>query len=431
MAEPPAKRTRLSVQQQQQVIQQQIQQQQMQQHQMALQQAQAHQLQQQYFQQQALQHLQQQQLMQKMIFANSSQTKPPDDKTLIGEGTFGKVFRQKDSKSNEQVAVKEFKAKGDIEGIPIGAYREFMLLRELQHPNIVCARDISVDPKAKTIKMVMDYAEYDLNELIKYHAKILFKPPVSHMCKSVMQQLLLGLDYLHSNWIIHRDLKPSNVLVMGLNSSQAGVVKIADFGLARIFQSPLQPLYHNGVVVTIWYRSPELLLGARHHTSAVDMWAMGCIFAELLSAVPIFPGRERDKNNPTLFQDSQLDKIFNILGVPDESKWPNLKDLPYWVNRSSWTELLTNINSYPRQSKLATTSPYFKDPLVFDLLQKLLEYDPNTRLSASAALQHDYFKSAPLPSPNCLQLTANPYPSREEMAKIMDSQARRESGRRN
>lgn len=121
------------------------------------------------------------------------------------------------------------------------------------------------------------------------------------MIRSIMHQMLSGIHYLHSNWIMHRDLKPANILVMG-RGEQCGVVKIADFGLARIFQAPLKPLRET--VVTLWYRAPELLLGAKHYTRAVDMWAIGCIFAELISLRPLFLGIEEkdDKGVPIELQ---------------------------------------------------------------------------------------------------------------------------------
>merc|ERR1712091_33384 len=114
------------------------------------------------------------------------------------------------------------------------------------------------------------------------------EPIAPHTVKSFLWQILMGLRHLHSNWVVHRDLKPSNILVMGAGA-EMGKVKIADFGLARSFQEPLQPLAENGVVVTIWYRAPELLLGAKHYTHAIDLWAAGCIFAELLRLGPPFP----------------------------------------------------------------------------------------------------------------------------------------------
>lgn len=141
-----------------------------------------------------------------------------------------------------------------------------------------------------SLYLAFDYAEHDLYEIIRHHREKLSCNINPYTVKSLLWQILNGLNYLHSNWIIHRDLKPSNILVMG-DGEEQGVVKIGDFGLARIFQAPLKPLSENGVVVTIWYRAPELLLGIKHYTSAVDMWAVGCIFAELLTLKPLFQVR--------------------------------------------------------------------------------------------------------------------------------------------
>lgn len=186
------------------------------------------------------------------------------------------------------------------------------------------------------------------------------------MYKSVLWQLLNAINYLHSNWIIHRDLKPSNILVNGKRTVDpndknsvkraAGLVKVgtspvwacnfvlrcvlifsshfsADFGLARVFQSPLRPLSDNGLVVTIWYRAPELLLGAKHYTRAIDIWAIGCIFAELVNCKPLFPGDERGAK---VFQDDQMRKIVAILGSISPEQWPEVTKLPEWKNIASW-----------------------------------------------------------------------------------------------
>ncbi|GFH23202.1 protein kinase domain-containing protein, partial [Haematococcus lacustris] len=217
-----------------------------------------------------------------------------------------------------------------------------------------------------------------------------------------MWQLLNGLNYLHQNWIMHRDLKPSNVLVMAHDDSDPdsqGRVRVADFGLARIFQAPLRSLAENGIVVTIWcggqqhlarasswhggscrYRAPELLLGARHYTRAVDVWAAGCILAELCTLRPLFQGTELKPNNP--FQSDQVDRIFKVLGHPDTATWPQLPHLPHWANNNNNVRL-------PAEA--------------WDLLARMLEYDPVARITAEEALAHPYFTHhAPAPTANVL-----------------------------
>lgn len=136
--------------------------------------------------------------------------------------------------------------------------------------------------------MVFEFAEHDFLQLIHHHGTALRTSIQSGVLKSLLWQLLNGVAYLHANWVLHRDLKPANILI-----TSSGIVKIGDLGLARLFSSPLQPLYSGDkVVVTIWYRSPELLLGARHYTPAIDMWAVGCIWGELLALRPMFKGEE-------------------------------------------------------------------------------------------------------------------------------------------
>lgn len=186
-----------------------------------------------------------------------------------------------------KIAIKKFKQSKEGDGVSPTAIREIMLLRECLHENIVKLVNVHINHGDMSLYLAFDYAEHDLYEIIRHHREKITCSINPYTVKSLLWQILNGLNYLHSNWIIHRDLKPSNILVMGEGEEQ-GVVKIGDFGLARIFQAPLRPLSENGVVVTIWYRAPELLLGSKHYTSAVDMWAVGCIFAELLTLKPLF-----------------------------------------------------------------------------------------------------------------------------------------------
>ncbi|XP_020519819.1 cyclin-dependent kinase E-1 isoform X3 [Amborella trichopoda] len=232
-------------------------------------------------------------------------------------------------------------------------------------------------------------------EIIKHHREKVSQPIKEYTVKSLLWQLLNGLNYLHSNWIIHRDLKPSNILVMGEGDEQ-GVVKIADFGLARIYQAPLKPLSDNGVVVTIWYRAPELLLGAKHYTSAVDMWAVGCIFAELLTLKPLFQGVEV-KATPNPFQLDQLEKIFKVLGHPTQEKWPTLVNLPCWQNDQQHIQS----RKYDNPGLHSVVHLPQKTP-AYDLLSKMLEYDPRKRVTAAQALEHEYFRIEPPPGRNAL-----------------------------
>ncbi|KAK9266214.1 hypothetical protein L1049_012417 [Liquidambar formosana] len=316
----------------------------------------------------------------------------------IGEGTYGLVFLAKiksHTNRGKSIAIKKFKQSKDGDGVSPTAIREIMLLREISHENVVKLVNVHINHADMSLYLAFDYAEHDLYEIIRHHRDKVNHPINQYTVKSLLWQLLNGLNYLHSNWIIHRDLKPSNILVMGEGDEQ-GVVKIADFGLARIYQGPLKPLSENGVVVTIWYRAPELLLGAKHYTSAVDMWAVGCIFAELLTLKPLFQGAEV-KATPNPFQLDQLDKIFKVLGHPTQEKWPTLVNLPHWQSD------LQHIQGHKYDNTGLNTFVHIspKSP-AFDLLSKMLEYDPRRRITAAQALEHDYFRIDPLPGRNAL-----------------------------
>lgn len=314
----------------------------------------------------------------------------------IGEGTYGLVFLAKiKSNRSKSIAIKKFKQSKDGDGVSPTAIREIMLLREINHENVVKLVNVHINHVDMSLYLAFDYAEHDLYEIIRHHRDKVNQPINPYTVKSLLWQLLNGLNYLHSNWIIHRDLKPSNILVMGEVEEQ-GVVKIADFGLARIYQAPLKSLSENGVVVTIWYRAPELLLGAKHYTSAVDMWALGCIFAELLTLKPLFQGQEV-KATPNPFQLDQLDKIFKVLGHPTQEKWPTLVDLPHW--QSDMQHIQGHKYDNPGLYSVVHLSP--KSP-AYDLLSKMLEYDPRKRITAAQALEHEYFRLEPLPGRNAL-----------------------------
>ncbi|KAI9874790.1 MAG: cyclin-dependent protein kinase, partial [Pleopsidium flavum] len=249
---------------------------------------------------------------------------------FISSGTYGRVYKAQGR--NGQVgefAIKKFKPDKEGEviqytGISQSACREMALCSELSHPNIIHLVEIILEDKC--IFMVFEYAEHDLLQIIHHHTQPQRHAIPAPTIKSILFQLLNGLLYLHSNWVLHRDLKPANIMV-----TSKGEVKIGDLGLARLFYKPLHSLFSGDkVVVTIWYRAPELLLGSRHYTPAVDLWAVGCIFAELLSLRPIFKGEEAkmDSKKTVPFQRNQVQKIVEILGMPTKEDWPGLVSQP-------------------------------------------------------------------------------------------------------
>lgn len=290
-------------------------------------------------------------------------------------------------------------------GISQSAIREMSLCRELNNKNITKLVDIILENKS--IYMIFEFCEHDLLQIIHYHSHPELKPIPQQTIKSLIWQILNGVTFLHQNWIFHRDLKPANIMV-----SSNGVVKIGDLGLARKFNNPLQSLYTGDkVVVTIWYRAPELLLGARHYTSSIDLWAVGCILAELLSLRPIFKGEEAklDMNNKKSvpFQKSQFQKIVEILGTPTQKVWPSLSKYPeflsfqlqistfYPPNLVNWYKLIGGSNKQ-----------------CLALLKGLLEYDPMLRLTADNALFHPYFLELPKVQENAFEGLNLKYPRR-------------------
>ncbi|XP_038704778.1 cyclin-dependent kinase G-2-like isoform X2 [Tripterygium wilfordii] len=292
----------------------------------------------------------------------------------IDEGTYGVVYRARDKKTGEIVALKKVKMEKEREGFPLTSLREINILLSFHHPSIVDVKEVVVGSSLDSIFMVMEYMEHDLKGLMES-----MKQPFSQSeVKCLMLQLLEGVKYLHDNWVLHRDMKTSNLLL-----NNRGELKICDFGLARQYGSPLKPYTH--LVVTLWYRAPELLLGARQYSTAIDMWSLGCIMAELLAKEPLFNGK-------TEFD--QLDKIFRSLGTPNEAIWPGFSKLP--GVKVNFVKHQYNMlrKKFPVTS--FTGSPVLSDA-GFDLLNKLLTYDPEKRITAEAALNHEWFKEVPLP----------------------------------
>ncbi|KAJ6633557.1 Serine/threonine-protein kinase PITSLRE, partial [Pseudolycoriella hygida] len=289
----------------------------------------------------------------------------------IEEGTYGVVYRARDKRTEEIVALKRLKMEKEKEGFPITALREINTLLKGQHPNIVTVREIVVGSNMDKIFIVMDYVEHDLKSLMETmkHRKQVFLPAE---VKCLTQQLLRAVAHLHDNWILHRDLKTSNLLL-----SHKGILKVGDFGLAREYGSPLKA--YTSIVVTLWYRAPELLLCCKEYSIPIDMWSVGCIFAELLSMSALFPGKS---------EVDQLNRIFKDLGTPNEKIWPGYGELPA-VQKMTFAE-------YP-VSNLRKKFAHLTSELGLSLLQGLLTYDPKQRLTADQGLKSSYFKELPLP----------------------------------
>lgn len=287
-------------------------------------------------------------------------------------------------------AIKKFKTEREgvehYTGISQSACREMSLCRELNNNHLTKLVEIFLE--RKSIYMVSEFAEHDLLQIIHFHSHPDKRLIPTRMLKSIMWQILDGVSYLHQNWILHRDLKPANIMV-----TVDGCVKIGDLGLARKFHNMVQTLYTGDkVVVTIWYRAPELILGARHYTPAIDLWAVGCIFAELIGLRPIFKGEEAklDSKKSVLFQSNQFQKILEVMGTPDHKSWPNIGSYPEYPQLSKMPRYRDNLTTWYQ-----TTGGKDKDAL--DLLYQLLQYDPISRIDAIDALDHTYFTNGDPP----------------------------------
>ncbi|KAK4814436.1 hypothetical protein QYF61_018534 [Mycteria americana] len=361
----------------------------------------------------------------------------------IGEGTYGIVYRARDTLTDETVALKKVRMDNEKDGnrgageprrgrllrragacpargrraarlllsagMPISSLREITLLLQLRHPNIVELKEVVVGNHLESIFLVMGYCEQDLASLLEN-----MQTPFSEaQVKCIILQVLKGLQYLHENYIIHRDLKVSNLLMtdkgcvkigeppktagpapavpvpealpplrdtVGARSLPASSSRLssvaADFGLARTYGMPPKPMTPK--VVTLWYRAPELLLGMTTQTTSIDMWAVGCILAELLAHKPLLPGTS---------EIHQIDLIVQLLGTPNENIWPGFSKLPlasqYTLRKQPYNNLK---HKFPWLSEAGLR-----------LLNFLFMYDPKKRATAKDCLESSYFKEKPLP----------------------------------
>lgn len=311
----------------------------------------------------------------------------------IGQGTYSNVYKAKDMLTGKIVALKKVRFDNlEPESVKFMA-REILILRRLDHPNVIKLEGLVTSRMSCSLYLVLRYMEHDLAGLAASPEVKFTEPQV----KCYMHQLLSGLEHCHNNGVLHRDIKGSNLLI-----DDDGVLKIADFGLASFFD-PNHKHPMTSRVVTLWYRPPELLLGATDYGVGVDLWSAGCILAELLAGKPIMPGRTEVE---------QLHKIYKLCGSPSEEYWKKSK--------------LPNATLFkPREPYKRCIQETFKDfpPSSLPLIETLLAIDPAERLTATVALNSEFFKTEPYA---CEPSSLPKYPPTKEMdAKRRDDEARR------
>jgi cyclin-dependent kinase 14 len=282
----------------------------------------------------------------------------------LGEGSYATVYKGICIETGLEIALKEIRL-NEEEGAPFTAIREASLLRELVHANIVKLHDIIYT--TSQLVFVFEFLCTDLNHYLERYGNGGLNP---HNVKLFLLQLLRGLSYIHIRKILHRDLKPQNLLI-----SQHGELKLADFGLARAKSVPTQS--YSNEVVTLWYRPPDILLGSTKYNTQLDMWGVGCIFCEMVSGLPTFPGVKDPRD--------QLLKIFRVLGTPDETTWPGVTQLP----------LFRDFKKYRKQNLERFMPKMMLIPYAEDLAECLLKCNPLERVSADEALKTRYFKNLP------------------------------------
>ncbi|XP_027160529.1 probable serine/threonine-protein kinase At1g54610 [Coffea eugenioides] len=312
----------------------------------------------------------------------------------IGSGTYSNVYKARDTITGKIVALKKVRFDNlEPESVRFMA-REIIILRRLDHPNVIKLEGLVTSRMSCSLYLVFEYMEHDLAGLAA-SPEIKFTEP---QVKCYMKQLLSGLEHCHKRYVLHRDIKGSNLLL-----DNSGILRIADFGLATIYD-PNHKHPMTSRVVTLWYRPPELLLGATDYGVGIDLWSAGCILAELLAGKPIMPGRTEVE---------QLHKIYKLCGSPSDEYWKKCK--------------LPNATLFkPREPYRRCIRETFKDfpSSALPLIDTLLAIDPADRKTATDALKSEFFTTEPFA---CDPASLPQYPPSKEMdAKRRDDEARRQ-----
>lgn len=311
----------------------------------------------------------------------------------IGEGTFGEVFRALHIKSGRVVALKKIRLRTPKDGLPKHLMREIQALRGVEHPNVIPLYDYF--PYGSSIVLAFELMETDLHRVMRCLAER-GQSISTGAIKSILAMLLKGVCAIHDAHMMHRDLKPANLLF-----SSSGHLKLGDFGLARVYQQGNKDATYSHEVATRWYRAPELLFGARKYGASVDMWAVGCIFAELITNWPVFPG-ENDID--------QLRLVMKGLGSPTLRDWPEMAQLPDY-NKI----VMPEFKPQPLDHLVPNASP---DAL--RVLRKMLVFNPQHRHTARQVLSDPYFLTMPL-SLHCsalVEMVRLPTEHQEKRAKL-------------
>ncbi|XP_028405275.1 cyclin-dependent kinase 12-like [Dendronephthya gigantea] len=290
---------------------------------------------------------------------------------IVGEGTFGQVYKAKEKETGEVVALKKVRLDNEKEGFPITAVREIKILRQLCHKNIVKLQEIVTDKKNAmdfrkdrgAFYLVFEYLDHDLMGILE-SGLVYFSD--EHI-QSFMRQLMDGLNYCHERNFLHRDIKCSNIFL-----NNKGEIKLGDFGLARLYNSDESRPYTNKVI-TLWYRPPELLLGEERYGPAIDIWSCGCILGELFMKKPLFQAGE---------ELGQLELISRICGTPTPAVWPDVINLPHF----------STIKPKKQYRRRLVEEYITLPPVALDLLDRMLILDPSKRITSEQSLQHDFLK---------------------------------------